>query len=479
MPLKRQKIIILFKILDVLATCAAFVCAYFLKKNLFFPIGGLATEPNYYIVLLMIIIIWYAVFSVFMSYETQSRKVDFLTVYRFFKAATVSILILSLFMFLFKISEFSRMLIVIFYLLDILFLLAVRWAVLRILYADPQKPFFQRNVLILGSRKTAKEVIRNICKDPESTIKVVGCLEIDPEMVGKEVLAGIKVIGTLDDLRKILLTRVIDEVLITMPMNRIANAEWYLSVINIFGITIRIIPNWYIRKFMASRPRHYAMRFEDFLAEPALALGTSPQRNEELLVKRIFDYVVAVCGLVLSAPLFLVITAAIKLASPGPVIYRQNRCGLYGRRFDVYKFRTMVPDAARRLDELKRLNEASGAAFKIRNDPRIIPYVGRFLRRTGLDELPQLVNVIKGEMSIVGPRPPIPSEVARYELWQHRRLSMRPGITCLWQIQKDRNDLSFDEWMELDLYYIDNWSIWLDFKIIWWTIPAVLFGHGR
>jgi lipopolysaccharide/colanic/teichoic acid biosynthesis glycosyltransferase len=183
--------------------------------------------------------------------------------------------------------------------------------------------------------------------------------------------------------------------------------------------------------------------------------------------------------MVLLSPVFIGIGLAIKLFSKGPVFYTQERLGMNGRRFMVYKFRTMVKGADERLKELAEMNEADGPVFKIKNDPRIIPYIGSFLRKSSLDELPQLFNVLKGEMSLVGPRPPIPKEVDEYSVWHRRRLSMKPGMTCLWQIAPQRNDLSFEEWMKLDLKYIDNWSLFNDFKILVLTAKAVMTGAGR
>lgn len=213
------------------------------------------------------------------------------------------------------------------------------------------------------------------------------------------------------------------------------------------------------------------------LAMPALHQGHS---HAALFVKRIMDLGISASAIVTLSPLMLAIGAAVKLASPdGPVIFRQTRCGIGGRPFVVYKFRTMVPGAEERRKELEALNEADGPPFKIKEDPRIIPGVGVFLRRTGLDELPQLFNVLRGQMSIVGPRPPIPSEVERYEVPQLRRLSVRPGITCLWQTMPERNDLDFATWVKLDLEYIDNWSLWLDLKIMARTLGVMLRGKGR
>ena len=195
-----------------------------------------------------------------------------------------------------------------------------------------------------------------------------------------------------------------------------------------------------------------------------------------LLVKAIVDRVLAAMFLLVTAPLMLVIAAAVKLTSPGPVLFVQRRGGLNGRAFPMLKFRTMREGAESERDTLLATNEMDGPVFKIKNDPRVTP-IGRFLRKFSLDELPQMWNVLRGEMSLVGPRPPIPSEVERYDAWQRRRLSIRPGRTCLWQVS-GRNDINFRQWMELDLKYIDTWSLGLDFKILLQTVPAVLGGRG-
>lgn len=479
MPEKDAKLIRLYKVLDIGLTCLAFYLAFWVKQNLASPIGGLSPVVNYDRVLLLIIVIWYPLFSITEMFSLYGRRISFTTVYQLSRTVLFCIVLAALGIFLVKIEHFSRVLLGLFFVFDLSLLLLSRALIYRLLFSEQRKTYFQRNVLIIGSQLTARELIQTIGRNPDSHVKVVGCIETEKEAVGKTVLNDIKVIGVLEDLRHILYDSVVDEVLITMPLNEIENSEWYLSYINAFGITTRIIPHWYIRKFMDSRPRFYAMRFEDFLAEPAFVLGASFRKNEELLIKRFCDYGMAGTILLITAFLFPIIAIAIKLCSKGPVIYKQNRCGLYGRRFDVYKFRTMVVDAEKMLPELLNQNEANGAVFKMKDDPRIIPYIGRFLRKTSLDELPQLINVLKGEMSIVGPRPPIPAEVEKYELWQRRRLAMKPGITCTWQITPNRNDISFDDWMDMDLEYIDNWSIWDDFKLLYKTIPVVFFGHGR
>jgi len=227
------------------------------------------------------------------------------------------------------------------------------------------------------------------------------------------------------------------------------------------------------------RPGIATIRFEDFLGIYTMALQSTPHNEGKILIKNIFDFVSALILLILLLPFFICIALAIKFFSKGPVFYTQERLGLNGRKFMVYKFRTMVDRADEMQKELAEMNEADGPAFKIKNDPRIIPWVGTFLRKTSLDELPQLFNVLKGEMSLVGPRPPIPKEVDEYSIWHRRRLSLKPGMTCLWQIAPRRNDLSFEDWVKLDLEYIDNWSLFNDFKILVLTAKAVLTFAGR
>jgi len=192
--------------------------------------------------------------------------------------------------------------------------------------------------------------------------------------------------------------------------------------------------------------------------------------------KRALDLAGAVFALIATAPLMLVMAALVKLESRGPILYKSQRIGRGGRPFTFYKLRSMVDGAHRRLDDVAHLNEADGPVFKISNDPRVTR-IGRFLRRTSIDEIPQFLNVLKGEMSLVGPRPPIPEEVARYEPWQLKRLSVRPGLTCLWQIS-GRSRIGFEEWMRLDLQYIRRQSLWMDLGILLRTIPAVISRDG-
>lgn len=217
---------------------------------------------------------------------------------------------------------------------------------------------------------------------------------------------------------------------------------------------------------------------DSFLGRPVMVFRSVPEASWQALAKQIIDFLLAVIGLVIAAVPMLLLAVAIKLGSKGPVLFCQKRCGLNGRPFTMLKFRSMVSDAEQQKAELAALNEMEGPVFKVSNDPRVTS-IGRFMRKWSLDELPQLLNVLTGDMSIVGPRPLPVDEVRRFDdLSYRRRLSVKPGLTCLWQISGRNNICDFKDWVRMDLEYIDNWSLWLDFKILCLTIPAVLSGNG-
>jgi exopolysaccharide biosynthesis polyprenyl glycosylphosphotransferase len=465
--------------LDVFLSAIVFVAVYAIKRNLLpDPLGGLTTAPDYYLLLLLIMFIWYITLDFMNRQYGYGARLTGLMFFEIAKWVTVCTVILVLCLYIFKITDVSRLLVLMFYVADLIVLVSARWLIHKIFASRHRDDYAYRYLLILGSRTAAQDLVRLVSNENSASIKIVGCLEVNREDVGKTVGNGVKVIGTLDDLKDILLHQVIDEVLITMPLNEIENSEWYLSFINTFGITVRIIPYWYIRKFMNIHAAH-SIKIEHFLSEPALIISRVQKNQDALVIKSIIDYILALFALIIASPLFVVVPCLIKALSPGPVFFKQTRSGQDGRKFPLFKFRSMVLGAEEQQYTLIERNEADGPVFKIKQDPRIIPYIGTFLRKFGIDEIPQFINVLRGEMSIVGPRPPTPAEVEKYELWQRRRLSMKPGITCIWQIQPGRNDITFDQWMNMDMYYIDHWSLWLDIKIILQTVPAILLGRGR
>jgi exopolysaccharide biosynthesis polyprenyl glycosylphosphotransferase len=302
-----------------------------------------------------------------------------------------------------------------------------------------------------------------------SGLRLVGF--IDPESNGTTKLSAIGKyqVFPLSSVENILQNQVIDEVIFAVSMQELARLEPVILHCGNLGIKVRM----QLEFLPAAYSQVYLEKFHDL---ELLSLSSTPESEVLLFLKRVFDVTLAAFALVVLSPLMAAIALAIRLTSPGVVLFKQTRCGLGGRRFTLYKFRSMTNDAEQLKAELHQLNDLNGIAFKLRDDPRITP-VGRWLRRFSVDELPQLWNILRGDMSFVGPRPAIPAEVEQYEPWQRRRLRMRPGLTCIWVLE-GRNHLEFNRWIQLDLAYIDTWSLWLDAKIFFRTIPIVLSGRG-
>jgi exopolysaccharide biosynthesis polyprenyl glycosylphosphotransferase len=278
------------------------------------------------------------------------------------------------------------------------------------------------------------------------------------------------ILGTVDDIERVLHSQIVDEVAICLSTTHLSLVEPITRLCEEEGRIVRIPTD-------ESGLTLPGARIEDFDGMRILSLVYGPDRAVALVMKRALDVAVSALALLVLSPLLAILALWIRVRDGGPVLFRQTRIGEHGRPFKVVKFRTMIPDAESRLTELKERNEIQGHAFKVTDDPRVTR-TGRVLRALSLDELPQLWNVLRGEMSLVGPRPPLAREVADYDVWHRRRLSMKPGITGLWQVAA-RREPEFDRWVRMDLEYIDRWSLWLDFKIIARTIPAVIGQQGR
>jgi exopolysaccharide biosynthesis polyprenyl glycosylphosphotransferase len=322
-------------------------------------------------------------------------------------------------------------------------------------------------VMIAGVGEAAVRIAQQVEDAADYGVRLTGFLADEGEAIADDVAARYPV-RPLSALPELLREHVIDEIIFAVESRRLAELEEMFLLCDEEGVRTRVAIDFF--------PHVNSKVYLDSLgSSPLLTFSATPHDEIRLLMKRITDVAVAGPALVLLSPFILVIAALIKLTSPGPVIFRQTRCGLNGRTFVFYKFRSMCQDAEARLAEVAHLNERQ-TVFKIRKDPRLTP-IGRFLRKFSIDEWPQLWNVLKGDMSLVGPRPPLPDEVEKYERWQRRRLRMRPGLTCLWAV-KGRDKVDFETWMRLDMQYIDTWSLGLDWKIMLRTIPQVLSGRG-
>jgi len=328
-----------------------------------------------------------------------------------------------------------------------------------------QEGFHNINVLMIGTTDIAKIIIEEIKRNPWWGFKVIGFLDDQ----AKEDINGISILGKLKDFIIITKRYFVDEVIIAMPSEKKVVSELIKQAKNM-PLGIRVIPENLEEPEEAINITHLGII-------PLITYKERKHHPAELFLKRSLDFVVSLFLLILLSPIFLIIAILIKIDSPGSVFYTQKRVGVKGKIFNLYKFRSMIEGAEELKATLLDKNEIKdGVIFKIKNDPRITK-LGMFIRKNSLDELPQLVNVLKGNMSLVGPRPAMPDEVGKYNHFQMDRLSIRPGITGLSQI-KGRSDLTFRKWIKWDLWYINNWSFMLDLKILWLTVPAVFNRKG-
>jgi len=324
----------------------------------------------------------------------------------------------------------------------------------------------QRRFLIAGTGDSARTLAARLQQDPTAENHLIAFISTDG--IHATSIDGVPVLST-EQASEILTSDVVDEVDFAVNKDQLADLDVFIVRCQQEGIQVRLCLDFLPRTVS----RVYLEHLHDI---PLLTLSSTPDDDWLLFIKRVLDVVIAALALVIVAPIMLILALLVRFTSAGPVLYQQTRCGLGGRLFTLYKFRSMVADADQMRDGLHGQNEMDGPVFKISADPRCTP-IGRWLRRWSLDELPQLWNVLRGDMSLVGPRPPVPDEVAKYETWQRRRLRMRPGLTCLCVVQ-GRNQVKFERWMQLDMDYIDNWSLWLDVKILLRSIPVVLSGRG-
>jgi exopolysaccharide biosynthesis polyprenyl glycosylphosphotransferase len=367
-------------------------------------------------------------------------------------------------------DQFSRLWVLMVSIFACLLILTEKLAVRTLSRYVRSRGFNYRTVLIVGTNSAAMALSESIRDHRYWGFKIVGFVS-HPSRDSSEVPEECQpYLGTIDDIPRLVEESVIDDVVFCVSRRDLDRMEDLFLELHEQGIRTRFALNL----FPHTKAR---ARMEEVDGVPLLTFSTAPERLLPLAMKRSLDVLLSLLVAFLAIPVVLMIALAIRLGQGGgAVLYSQTRCGLNGRRFTLYKFRTMIEGAETRQQELLHLNEMNGPVFKVKKDPRVTR-VGRLLRRFSLDELPQLWNVLRGDMSLVGPRPPIPDEVAKYQRWQRRRLSMKPGLTCLWQVS-GRNQIDFDRWIHLDLEYIDTWSPWLDMKILLRTVPAVLSGRG-
>src|SRR5215471_6827665 len=459
---------------DLALTAVSLPVAYVLRHGvLTFLFPGFFPRPlnpiaQYWFLLVLILPIWGLLLSAAGFYRSHRTLPLGEEIWGAMKVSFGGTALLALAVYGLRLEFVSRFFLVVFGVVNFLFLATEKIALRLTSRYVRSRGFNFRTVLLVGTGRKASQLGKFLEARPYWGFRVLGYLDDDN---GGEI-RGIhrwRCLGRITDLEEILIREVVDELIFVIEKGRLREYEDALLVAERHGVRAHVSLD--IFPHVLARPV-----LEEMDGIPLLSFTTTPSNPLQLVIKRAIDLTVSLLLFIITLPIQLLSALMIKLSSPGLVYFRQIRCGLNGRHFTLLKFRTMEQGAAERLPEISHLNEMSGPVFKASKDPRLTR-VGRILRRLSVDELPQLWNVIRGDMSLVGPRPPLPEEVSRYEPWQHRRLSMKPGITCLWQIS-GRNDLDFDRWMALDLKYIDSWSPLLDLEILVKTVPAVLSGRG-
>jgi exopolysaccharide biosynthesis polyprenyl glycosylphosphotransferase len=423
-------------------------------------------DPN--LAVAAFVALWIAVLWMHGLYRSRVRWTRRGDVAAVLRAALIQLALTLSLLYVFKLPDVSRLVLVLVFPSLAVAAIGIRILVRQVLIFARDQGRNVRYMLVLGANARAKSFADLVESHAELGLVVIGHLKADPLDGG--VTLDRPLLGMVDDLEEVLHSQIVDEVAICLPFSMEELIEQAARLCEEEGKVVRM-PIAPVERILT------AGRLESIDGVGVYSLANGPDRAVGLLIKRLVDIAGATVLMVCLAPVVSLLAIAIKRDSKGPVFFRQERVGLHGRSFMLVKFRSMCLGAEDQLGDLREDNEINGHAFKLNHDPRTTR-VGRFLRRASLDELPQLWNVLRGQMSLVGPRPPLPSEVANYDTWHRRRLSMKPGITGLWQVGA-RHSPEFDHWVEQDLDYIDRWSLWLDFKIIARTLPAVLTGTGR
>lgn len=409
----------------------------------------------------VVMVLLYSVLRLYGSFRFKKFWQECLTLAA---ANAVGMLGIGAVLYVFRLEDFSRLVLALFYVFSTGFVILKRVVVRAVLEHYRSLGYNQRTLLLVGSGELARRYYEEIKDNPQYGYFFMGYLspEKSPEMA--------PYLGGYEYFRGFLETRSVDEVVIAMQQTERRQVGEMIATCGRYGAKVSVIPAY--SDYIPGIPK-----IEQAGNLKLFNVRSTPDKGPVwAFVKRGMDIVGSVLGLVLSSPVMLAVAVAVKRCDKGPVLFVQTRVGKDGKEFRMYKFRSMYVDAEERLAELQQYNQVGGPAFKMESDPRVTR-VGKFIRRTSLDELPQFINVLKGEMSIVGPRPPLPREVAQYSDWDWGRLAVKPGLTCYWQIS-GRSDVSFDDWMKLDLKYVEEQGLWTDLKILWKTVGVVLHGTG-
>ena len=458
-----------FRILDVVLFLFSFYLAYYNRHGYFSP-DILSYPIQYQVFLAGYLIFWVFISKHFQLYSAKRLSGFKNEVFDVSKVIIICIIVGIILGFFIRDYPLSRVFLLEIFIFQLFGMITFRYALRKFLKFIRGRGYDYRQVLFVGRNIRSAKMLNKIKESPEFGIRILGFLDTPNNIDIAQSFPKHELLGNVSELEKTLRETVVDEVFIFLPIkSHYSEIQQILETCEKAGVEVKLLADI----FNLNLSRSMITQHEDI---NVINIYTAPRMGWQLIAKRFLDIVVSAILLFLHIPLFLLVGILIKITSRGNVFFLQERLGYNGRPFNCIKFRTMVENAEELKGELLAKNEMDGPVFKIKADPRVTR-IGRFLRKTSIDELPQLINVLLGDMSLVGPRPPLPSEVDQYEFTDIRRLSMKPGITCIWQVS-GRNTISFDKWMELDRHYIDNWSFWLDIRILAKTIQAVLKGSG-
>jgi exopolysaccharide biosynthesis polyprenyl glycosylphosphotransferase len=456
--------------LDILAIFLAFECAYLVMysgtgRGFFF-----FTDKTFILLFIGILPFWLLTMYILKATEIPRTKRYVAIFWEYFLSAGAIFLLLIVIYFLFKLYAVSRTFIILIPVFGFIFLFTLRILEYSVFKRYRSKGFNYLNVVLIAD-STSLPFIESLLEHKEWGYKIVAIFTSADAIKEKYeetiIILPEEYIQVLNDLMEV---DMIDEVLYIKSKVYPSEIRKIVRSCEELGVVFSVL--YRDEKLTLSNAVKTEIADNKFLT-----FINIPHNTYALGIKKVLDIFGSLLGTIFFSPLFIIFGILIKITSPGPVIYKQSRVGLRGRQFELYKFRTMVTNADELRKELEELNEADGPAFKISDDPRVTK-IGKFLRKSGLDELPQLINILKGEMSLIGPRPPLPEETTHYERWQLRRLSVKPGLSCFWQVKPDRNSIKFEKWMELDLAYIDNWSLRLDLLILLKTLRTIFHKTG-
>ena len=457
---------------DALTTAGSFVVAYFIWnkfRSLAEVAGPIRVNTDAILIVVGFCLLWVTIFDRLGAYSYLRFTSLGKELAKVVKTTLIGVSIFFAAHFFFRFGYIARTYILIFTFTNLLFLMLEKTGLYFAAKKIRKSGIGRKRVLVVGTGEEKRKFVEVVKNNIDWGLDIVGVITEKDEIQASD-KNGLKTLGTFDEIESVLHGQIIEEVIICVPIEKFDRIRRVLECCEREGVQVRLFSDFFgklVKRVRVDKP--YGMNIVSLMAT---------QDDEiKLYVKRILDVVLSGLMLVVLSPLLLIIALLVKASSKGPIFYPWNVIGLNKKPFRSWKFRTMVPNADAMKTDLSERNEMNGPVFKIKNDPRVTK-IGRILRKFSLDELPQLWSVFKGDMSLVGPRPAGPHELARYDSWHRRKLSVKPGLTCLWQIKGRNRITDFNEWVRLDLEYIENWSLWLDFKILLKTIPAVLRGTG-